>query len=72
MKMSLLSLKKVSHYFGKLKVIDDISLSLNSGELRAIIGPNGCGKTTLFNIISGGLTPYSGKINFLGKCLYLG
>ncbi len=49
-----------------MKAVDDISLSLGDGEMLAVIGPNGCGKTTLFNLITGYLKPTSGRVVFDG------
>lgn len=49
-----------------MKAVDDISLSLGDGEMLAVIGPNGCGKTTLFNLITGYLKPTSGQVIFDG------
>jgi branched-chain amino acid transport system ATP-binding protein len=48
--------------FGSVVAVDDVSLAVQSGELRAIIGPNGAGKTTLFNCIMGSLTPTAGSV----------
>ena len=59
--MSLLLVEKVSKRFGSLVAVNDISLTVELGELRAVIGPNGAGKTTFFNLISGFLTPTSGR-----------
>jgi len=44
-----------------------VNLAIGNGELRCIIGPNGCGKTTLFNIISGAFPPSSGTVLFRGE-----
>ena len=44
-----------------------VNLSIGAGELRCIIGPNGCGKTTLFNIITGAFPPTSGTVLFRGE-----
>src|SRR6185437_13449924 len=61
-RVSLLNVQNVSRHFGSLVAVDDVSMSVQSGELRAVIGPNGAGKTTFFNLISGLLPPTSGKI----------
>jgi len=53
--------------FGKLVAVDDIDLSSEEGEIRGLIGPNGSGKTTIFNLISGFLRPTKGKIIWRGK-----
>jgi branched-chain amino acid transport system ATP-binding protein len=62
--MTLLQVRNVSRYFGSLVAVDDVSLTVEPGELRAIIGPNGAGKTTFFNLISGFFPPTSGAILF--------
>ena len=54
-------------HFGSLVAVDDVSMTVEPGELRAVIGPNGAGKTTFFNLISGFLTPTSGRIVFDGE-----
>src|SRR5665213_593201 len=64
---SLLSLEHVSKNFGALKVIDDLSLTVEAGEALGILGPNGAGKTTLFNLIAGDLQVGAGAIRFLGQ-----
>ena len=51
--MSLLQVENVSKHFGSLVAVDDVSMTVEPGELRAVIGPNGAGKTTFFNMISG-------------------
>ena len=65
--MTLLRVEKVSKHFGSLVAVNDVSMSVEPGELRAVIGPNGAGKTTFFNLISGFLTPTSGTITFDGE-----
>lgn len=65
--MSLLQVEKVSMRFGHLVAVDDVSMTVESGELHAVIGPNGAGKTTFFNLISGFLNPSSGHIVFNGE-----
>jgi len=64
--MSLLEVRHATKRFGNLVAVDDVSLTVQPGELRAIIGPNGAGKTTFFNLISGFFTPTSGSILFDG------
>ena len=64
--MSLLVIDHVSHQFGRLCAVNDVSMTVETGELRAIIGPNGAGKTTVFNLISGFFPPTSGRILFAG------
>ena len=50
--------------FGGVKVIDDLSVTLNTGEALGIVGPNGAGKTTLFNLITGVYRPDQGRVTF--------
>ena len=59
-----MQVENVSQHFGSLVAVDDVSMSVEPGELRAVIGPNGAGKTTFFNMISGFLAPTSGRILF--------
>ena len=53
--------------FGGLRAVDNISFQVSQGELVGLIGPNGCGKTTAFNCISGMLPSSSGTIEVLGQ-----
>ena len=55
--MTLLQVKNLSKSFGSLVAVDDVSMTVEPGELRAVIGPNGAGKTTFFNMISGMFMP---------------
>ena len=65
--MTLLQVSGASKRFGSLVAIEDVSLTIEPGELRAIIGPNGAGKTTFFNLVSGLFAPTSGSIQFEGQ-----
>jgi branched-chain amino acid transport system ATP-binding protein len=65
--MTLLRVNNVSKHFGSLVAVENISMTVEPGELRAVIGPNGAGKTTFFNMISGFLMPTSGRIVFDGE-----
>jgi Cu-processing system ATP-binding protein len=56
----------ISKRFGKLQVLKNVSLTLPKGECIALIGPNGCGKTTLIKSILGMVLPNSGQIEFQG------
>jgi branched-chain amino acid transport system ATP-binding protein len=62
----LLRVDAVSKHFGGLLAVDNASLGVESGRVTALIGPNGAGKTTLFAMISGFLTPSSGRIYYRG------
>tara|TARA_Y100000022_G_scaffold181765_1_gene174679 strand:- start:252 stop:1028 length:777 start_codon:yes stop_codon:yes gene_type:complete len=61
-KKELLRLEKISVYFGKRKILEDLSLNLNQGEILGLLGPNGVGKSTIFNIIIGLLKPDYGSV----------
>ena len=63
----LLALSTVTRRFGGLAAVDGVDLALGQGALLCLIGPNGCGKTTLFNLITGELAPTSGEIRFDGS-----
>jgi ABC-type uncharacterized transport system ATPase subunit len=56
-------------HFGGVLVLDGLSLDLAEDELVAVIGPNGCGKTTFFNLLTGQLAPDAGVITFRGQSL---
>ena len=60
--MEYLKAEGLCREFGSLKAVQNVSLSIGSGERRAIIGPNGAGKTTLFNLLTGELEPSAGRI----------
>ncbi|GIZ13200.1 sulfate/molybdate ABC transporter ATP-binding protein [Pseudomonas sp. NCCP-436] len=62
-----IEVKGVNKQFGQFKALNDINLSIQSGELVALLGPSGCGKTTLLRIIAGLETPDSGSIGFHGE-----
>ena len=61
-KKELIKLDKISIYFGKRKIFEDLKFSLNQGEILGLLGPNGVGKSTIFNIIIGLLRPSYGSI----------
>lgn len=60
----LLKVEGVEKRFGGLVAVDDVSISVNQGEVFGLIGPNGAGKTTLLNCISGFYRPEKGKVFF--------
>ncbi|MBN1803259.1 MAG: ABC transporter ATP-binding protein [Candidatus Lokiarchaeota archaeon] len=63
----LLEVKRVFHYYGKAKSLEEVNLEVEEGKLTAVIGPNGAGKSTLLKIISGLEEPDRGKVIFQGK-----
>ena len=65
--MGILSIQGVKKHFGGLTVLDGIDIELEAGKIYQLIGPNGCGKTTLINVVSGLLKPDEGKITFNGN-----
>lgn len=58
----MISISNLSKNFGKLKVLDSVSAELRKGQCIALIGPNGCGKTTLIKTILGMVVPQAGEI----------
>ena len=64
--MSLLHVSGLCKSFGGLKAVDDVSFTLEAGQLLALLGPNGAGKSTCFNMVNGQLSPSSGSIRFDG------
>ena len=65
--MSFLELKSLCKSFDGLHVLDNFTLTIEEGSLNALVGPNGCGKSTLFNLITGVLTPDAGQVRFEGQ-----
>jgi branched-chain amino acid transport system ATP-binding protein len=64
---AIVTIADVSHRFGSLWAVRDVSFSVERGELLGLIGPNGAGKSTLFNLIAGALIPTQGEIVFDGQ-----
>ena len=63
----MLEISRISHSFGGLQALHDVSLVLRPGEIMGLIGPNGSGKSTLLNIISGIYPPDAGSLLFEGQ-----
>lgn len=61
------SVKNLSFSYGKNQVISDLSFDLHSGKITTLIGANGCGKSTLFHLMTKNLTPDSGSVLLDGK-----
>ncbi len=67
--MPLLSLERISSYYGEARALADVSLEVADGEIVAVIGSNGAGKTTMLRTISGLMHPRSGRIYFQGEAI---
>ena len=63
----MIEIKNLNKKFGKHQVLNDVSVLTNKGECIALIGPNGCGKTTLIKAFLGMVVPDAGTIEFDGK-----
>ena len=57
-----IKLEKLSLSFGKRKILDNVSFSINEGQILGLLGPNGVGKSTIFNLITGLIKPNYGNI----------
>ena len=62
----LLEISGICKNFGGVIALDGVDLSVETGSLTCIIGPNGCGKTTLFNVVSGAFRPTAGRVRYGG------
>ncbi|MBX3280128.1 MAG: ABC transporter ATP-binding protein [Acidobacteria bacterium] len=62
--MTSVRLERISAHYGAARVLDDITLAIETGELMALVGPSGCGKTTILKILAGLLTPSEGEVFF--------
>lgn len=67
--MSLLEIKNATLKFGGVVAVNDLSFSVEEGEVYAIVGPNGAGKSTAFNLISRFYEPFAGSFTFDGNNL---
>lgn len=65
----MLKITNLTKSFGSIRAVDNLSLTINQGEIYALIGPNGAGKTTTIKILAGLYWPNSGSIEFLEKNL---
>lgn len=64
--MSIIKMQNVSHYYGQKRVLNNISFTVGEGEVFALLGPNGVGKTTTIRLLNGLLKPHSGNLEVLG------
>ena len=65
--MALLEVRNVSKHFGGLKAVDEVTLTIEKGQIYGLIGPNGAGKSTLFNCVAGTYAPTMGAIIYDGR-----
>lgn len=63
----MLKVENVTKFYGDVKAVDNLSFTINNGEIFGLLGVNGAGKTTTFRMIMGLLTPTEGKITLNGK-----
>jgi len=66
---TLLSVKGLAKHFGGLKAVDGVDMEVRRGEIQALIGPNGSGKTTILNMLSGLYVPTAGEISLEGTVI---
>ncbi len=66
---SVLEVHEMRKSFGGITAVDGVSFDVREGEILGLIGPNGCGKSTLFNCILGQLTPSAGEVRIDGKAV---
>ncbi len=69
MTQPIIALEGVTKRFGGVTAVDDVSFSVQEGELRCLIGPNGAGKSTIFRLITGYFPVSAGAIRFRGEDL---
>jgi branched-chain amino acid transport system ATP-binding protein len=69
MSQTLLNLQKLDVRYGGITALQGVDLNVQQGELVAVIGSNGAGKTTMLKTISGLLRPFSGKVDYQGKSI---
>ncbi len=65
----LLTVKGLAKHFGGLKAVDGVDMQVRRGEIQALIGPNGSGKTTILNMLSGLYVPTAGEISLGGAAI---
>ncbi|MEO5669720.1 MAG: ATP-binding cassette domain-containing protein, partial [Ramlibacter sp.] len=67
--MGFLELKGLTKRYAAAAVVNDVSLSIDKGQLVCLLGPSGCGKTTTLRLIAGFLEPDAGEIHVGGRLL---
>jgi len=66
-KVEILKLEKISVFFNKRKILENLNINLQQGEILGLLGPNGVGKSTIFNIITGLIKPNYGSVYISNK-----
>ncbi len=69
MSSALLSVRDVKKSYGAIKAVDGVTFDVKAGEIFGVIGPNGCGKTTLFNSVLGQIALDSGEVSLNGATI---
>ena len=64
---SIIEFSNVSLSYGRRLILDNLSFKINEGQIFGMLGPNGVGKSTIFNLITGLIRPASGKIKITGQ-----
>lgn len=64
---TVLEVKGLTKYYGKLKALDSLTMALPSGRVIGLLGENGCGKTTLFKVLAGVTSNYEGEVRIAGR-----
>jgi len=66
---NLIEIKNLTHDYGSVRALDNVSLEIRENEFFALLGPSGCGKTTLLRILAGFETPLEGSVTLAGQDL---
>ena len=66
-RLCVLELDGLTHEYGSERAVDDVTLSVEAGELVVVVGPSGCGKTTIVQSIAGHVRPTSGRVRLRGE-----
>ena len=64
---SIIEFENVSLAYGNRLILDNLNFKINEGQIFGMLGPNGVGKSTIFNLITGLIKPQSGKIKISGE-----
>jgi branched-chain amino acid transport system ATP-binding protein len=67
--MPFLEIQGITKRYGGLTAVNNVSFSVEEGQIVAVIGPNGAGKSTLFKLISSFVSPTSGKVDYNGQTI---